>query len=157
MMKHNYFLKSATLLSQESKCVSKQVGAILVHEYRTISTGYNGTPAGHVNCNQVFDPKNFDREEHHKFSLQRELHAEANAIAFAAKHGIATDDSTMYCTLEPCDDCLKLMIAAGVKKAYYLHDYDYADKNNPLRQDIQIEKITNEDLEKFLEMLEKLK
>ena len=152
-MKYNLFLKSAYLLGQESKCVSKQVGAILVHEYRIISTGYNGTPAGHANCNQVFNPKNFDREEHHKFSKQCELHAETNAIAFAAKHGNATNDSIMFCTLEPCDDCIKLMIASGVKSVYYLFDYDYSDKNNPLRQYLHIEKITNDELDKFLKMI----
>ena len=156
-MKHNFFLKSARILSEESKCVSKQVGAILVHEYRIISTGYNGTPAGHINCNEVFDPKNFNREEHHKFSSQQELHAEQNAIAFAAKHGIPTGDSTMYCTLEPCDDCLKLMIAAGVKKIYYINDYEYSDKNNPLRKYVHIEKITNEELEKFIKMCKESK
>jgi len=154
-MKYNFFLKSAYLLGQESKCVSKQVGAILVHEYRIISTGYNGTPAGHVNCNEVFDPKNFDREAHHRFSSQCELHAETNAIAFAAKEGNATNDSIMFCTLEPCDDCIKLMIAAGVKNVYYLFDYDYSDKNNPLRQYLHIEKITNEELEEFLKLLKK--
>ena len=153
-MNYNFFLKTAFILSKESKCVSKQVGAILVHDYRIISTGYNGTPSGHLNCNEIFNINKFDREEHHQFSLQQELHSEQNCIAFAAKHGIPTENCTLFCTLEPCDDCLKLIIAAGIKNIFYLFDYDYSDKNNPLRQYVHIERINNDDINDFLLKIE---
>lgn len=60
-----FFLKTAYLLGRESKCVSKQVGCLIVKNGRIVSTGYNGTPPKFKNCNEVFDPKNFDREQHH--------------------------------------------------------------------------------------------
>jgi dCMP deaminase len=156
-MKHDFFLKTTINLAGESKCVSRQVGALIVHDNRIISTGYNGTPEGHVNCNQVFDKNNFIREEHHKFSEQQEIHAEQNAICFAAKHGISTNNATLYCSLEPCDTCLKVIIACGIKKIYYLNDYDLTDKNNPLRKTITIEKISNEEIDKFIEAINELK
>jgi dCMP deaminase len=49
----------------------------------------------------------------------RAVHAEANAIAQAAKHGIATDGACIYVTLEPCLSCLKLIISAGIQEVFY--------------------------------------
>jgi dCMP deaminase len=49
----------------------------------------------------------------------RAVHAEANAIAQAAKHGISTDGATIYVTLEPCLSCLKLIISAGIHEVFY--------------------------------------
>ena len=59
-----FFVKTALLLSQESKCVSKKVGSILVKDTRIISIGYNGTIPKFQNCCEKFDENNFDREEH---------------------------------------------------------------------------------------------
>jgi len=47
------------------------------------------------------------------------VHAEANAIAFAAKHGVATDGADLYTTLSPCYDCAKLIINAGIARVYF--------------------------------------
>jgi len=65
-----FFLKTAYLLGQESKCVSKQVGALIVLDGRIVSTGYNGTPKGYENCNEHFPNYNpaKDRESHHVWS-----------------------------------------------------------------------------------------
>ncbi len=44
------------------------------------------------------------------------VHAEANAIAFAARHGIALLGSTLYTTLTPCVRCAQLVINAGIAR-----------------------------------------
>jgi dCMP deaminase len=49
----------------------------------------------------------------------RAVHAEANAIAQAAKNGIPTVDASIYVTLEPCLSCLKLLISAGIYEVLY--------------------------------------
>jgi dCMP deaminase len=147
----NFFLQTAYLLGQQSKCVSKQVGAVIAKDKRIISTGYNGTPPGFKNCNEVFDPNNFDREEHHKWSKTYEIHAELNAIAFAAKNDIGIDNSEIYCILQPCDDCLKNIIAAGIKKIYYVYSYDMATKNNELWNLIDNEQVNDIELIEWLE------
>jgi len=49
----------------------------------------------------------------------RAIHAEANAIAQAAKYGISTEGAKIYVTLEPCLSCLKLIISAGIDEVYY--------------------------------------
>jgi dCMP deaminase len=53
-----------------------------------------------------------------------EVHAEINAILYAAKKGIAIDNSVLYCTLMPCNNCLKAICSSGIKKVYYSDIYD---------------------------------
>lgn len=120
-------LKIAEIVASSSKCVSYQVGAILVKDKRIVSTGYNGTPQGYINCCQVFDKDNFIREEHSKWSELYEIHAESNALLFAAKNGVSTNDTTLYCTLSPCFNCSKHIVQAGIKRVVYSKKYDRVD------------------------------
>jgi dCMP deaminase len=53
----------------------------------------------------------------------RTTHAEANAVAQAAKNGTSTVDATMYITCSPCYDCFKMMINAGIKEVVYKDFY----------------------------------
>jgi dCMP deaminase len=57
----------------------------------------------------------------------RSVHAEANAIAQAAKHGISTSGASIYVTLEPCLTCLKLIISAGIKEVFYETTFNTGD------------------------------
>jgi dCMP deaminase len=144
----NFFLKTAYLLGQESKCVSKQVGCVIAKDKRIISTGINGTPPGFKNCKQHFpnyDP-NLHREEHHIWSKIYEIHAEMNAIAYAAKNDIGIDGAELYTILQPCDDCLKNIIAAGIKKIYYVIPYDKATIGNELWSKIEHEQVKDDEL-----------
>ena len=121
---HKVFLKIAEDLSELSHCVSHKVGVIIVKDNRILSTGLNGTPTGFVNCDETFDEEDFDREEHHKFSEMFEIHAETNAILFAAKNGISIEGAILYSTLHPCYNCLKMICNSGIKEIYYKDDYD---------------------------------
>ena len=84
------FIKIAKTIAELSKCVSHQVGCIIVKDDRIISMGYNGTPAKYTNCNEKFSTYT-SREEHHKWSKTHEIHAELNAILYAAKNGISIE------------------------------------------------------------------
>jgi len=127
-----------------SKCVSVQVGAVLVKNERILSIGYNGTPSGYkFNCDAVFDKHNFNREEHHKFSEKYEIHAEMNVILFAAKTGIPIENSTLYVTTHPCFQCIKNLTQSGVKTIIYDKEYDLIDKKtykeiNDFLRDVKI-------------------
>ena len=152
----NFFLKTAYLLGQESKCVSKQVGAVIVLNKRIVSTGYNGTVPGFKNCCDRFpeyDPA-YSREEHHKFSSMYEVHAEMNAIAFAARNDIGIEGAEIYTILQPCDDCLKNIIAAGIKKIYYVIPYDKASENNELWNMIAYQVISDPELLNWIHLQE---
>lgn len=124
----NCYIKIAQSISELSNCVSYKVGAVIVKDGRIISTGYNGTPSGLSNCDSVFPmyDKDKSREEHHKFSDKYEVHAEANALIFAAKYGHSTDGSVLYVTTQPCMQCSKLIANSGITAVYYLNPYDKA-------------------------------
>lgn len=122
------FLKMAKNLASLSHCVSHQVGCLFVKNGRVISSGINGTPQGFINCDEVFDKNKFDREAHHLWSRRHEIHAEQNVIDFAARHGIALEGSTVYCTLQPCSECVKNLIPTGIVRVVFEKLYDKGDK-----------------------------
>ena len=105
----------AKLVAKRSTCDRLAVGAVLANEGRIISMGYNGAPSGMPHCH----PSICDQAK----PCTRTVHAEANAIAFAARKGIETEGATMYCTHSPCNDCCKLIINAGIKKVVYWESY----------------------------------
>lgn len=124
------FLNIAKEIAKMSKCVSHKVGVILVKDKRIISTGYNGTPMGFQNCNELFNKEQFSREEHHLFSERYEIHAEMNAILFAARKGISIEGADVYTTLHPCYNCLKNLCNCGINNIFYLNDYDKFEEND---------------------------
>ena len=54
---------------------------------------------------------------------QRATHAEANAIVQGALHGVGLAGATAYCTHQPCVNCTKLLISAGVIRIVYANAY----------------------------------
>lgn len=129
MLNDRYFIDIALRTAQESKCISLKVGAVIVKDNRVIAQGYNGTPSGQVNCDEALKQGLFTRDKHHEWSLVNEIHAEMNALMFAAKYGISVDGCTMYVTHQPCDQCLKNTYQAGIKRIVYLHPYKYSSDN----------------------------
>lgn len=127
--KHSYFMDHAKVTASASKCTYFQVGAVIVKNDRIISHGYNGTPAGFPeDCPDHFCGKPEEREQHHLFSNNTTIHAEMNALLWAARTGISVEGASLYVTLEPCHDCVKACVAAGIAQIVYLDSYD---KSNP--------------------------
>lgn len=125
MISDKNFINIAHEIASASKCVSKQVGAVIVKDGRILSTGYNGTPTGYTNCSEHWN-KQYTKE-HHDWSKTYEIHAEMNALIWAARKGISIEDATIYVTLEPCSECSKNLIAAGIKKIVYDKAYEHTD------------------------------
>ena len=121
-----YFMQLAKFASTRATCFSPAKGAVIVLDKNVISTGYNGAPAGMQNCK-------YDRKECRRrtqgfnsgegLHLCRGTHAEANAIVQAAKLGHSVKGATMYCSHQPCNDCAKLIINAGIVKVVFLEEY----------------------------------
>lgn len=112
------FMGVARLLSRRATCPRGQVGAVLVRDGRIISTGYSGSPPGADHCVDVGCEVDESRG-----GCVRTVHAEANAVAFAARHGVGTSGCILYVTLSPCVDCAKLACAAGVSEVVYGEEY----------------------------------
>jgi dCMP deaminase len=88
---------------------------------RIISLGYNGPPAGTHNCDVVWPKDGCPRDS--KGSCSLALHAEQNAILYAAKSNVSIEGSTLYVTLSPCISCARVIFTLGIKKVYYLNSY----------------------------------
>jgi dCMP deaminase len=112
-----YFMQMARYAASRATCDRKHVGCVLVKDKRIISTGYNGSMPGQPHCDDVGHELNSDG------GCIRTSHAEASAITQAARFGIGTSDSIVYCTMMPCYTCAKLLVMAGVKEVVYLEDY----------------------------------
>lgn len=120
------YIDVAERLSKESKCQSKKVCAIAVKDNRIIATGLNGTVSGLPNCCNIF-PNGViteNRDEHHKWSLENEIHAEINLLSDAAKRGISLVDSTVYINLMPCAICSLVIANTGIKRLVFSKYYD---------------------------------
>lgn len=109
-------MKIAEQVASRSTCQRKHVGAVIVRDKTILSTGYNGSLRGAPHCTDV----GCDLENGH---CVRTVHAEANAVAQAAKNGVAIDNSEIYVTASPCLTCFKLLANSGVKTIYYKEFY----------------------------------
>lgn len=108
-----YFMQLAVLASTRGTCDRKQVGAILVRGRRVIATGYNGSPAGAPQCDEVGHEM---VEVNGRMSCVRTLHAESNAIDWAGKEA---NRAAIYTTAAPCYECAKRIVSAGIREVYY--------------------------------------
>lgn len=115
------YMRVAELFAQRSSCLRGNVGAVIVRENRIISCGYNGAPAGMPQCDEVGCDELVGAE-----GCIRTIHAETNAIVWAARSGVPTLDCEMYSTHSPCGSCARLIIASGISKFYYRNDYRLA-------------------------------
>lgn len=113
---HEYFMKIAEQVATRSTCDRKNVGAVIVRDKTILSTGYNGSLKGALHC----DEAGHDMEGGH---CVRTVHAESNAVAQAAKNGVAIDNAEIYVTASPCLTCFKLIANCGIKKVYYKEFY----------------------------------
>lgn len=120
------FLELATHISTWSTCKRRQCGAIIVKNKRVLSTGYNGAPAGCLECINVEGEclrSQLGIPSGQRSEICRATHAEQNAIVSAARHGIAIDGASIYITTQPCVTCAKMIINAGIKEVHYIGDY----------------------------------
>ncbi|WP_069790957.1 deoxycytidylate deaminase [Cyanobacterium sp. IPPAS B-1200] len=124
-----YFMLMAKLAATRSTCLAFPVGAVIVKNRQVLATGYNGPPSGSVHCTaQGFCYEGLSSCDASKDLPSRAVHAEANAIARAARHGISTQGATIYVTLEPCISCLKLIISAGIREVFYETNFNKGDR-----------------------------
>jgi dCMP deaminase len=111
-----YFMRMAQQAATRSTCDRKHVGAVIVRDNTVLSTGYNGSIRGMPHCDDV----GHMMENDHCVAT---VHAEANAIIQAARHGTAIDGADIYITASPCWNCFKLIANSGIKRIFYLEFY----------------------------------
>jgi dCMP deaminase len=120
-----YFFNIVHAVAGRATCDRGKCAAITVKDKRILSTGYVGAAPGLPHCDEV---GHLYRTVTHtdgttKNHCVRTVHAEANAIAQAAKCGIVLADARLYSSMFPCFDCAKLIVAAGISQVYAEFDY----------------------------------
>ena len=109
-----------------SKDPNTKVAAVIVSaDERKIAFGYNGFPRGIEET-----PERWARPE----KYDRVVHSEVNALLNA---DFSTVGCTLYCTLQPCHQCLSCIINAGISRVVW---YD-SDRIPTDRQDLFTELI----------------
>jgi dCMP deaminase len=107
-----YFMNIAREVATRSTCDRKFVGAVIVRDRSILATGYNGSIRGLPHC----DEEGHLMEEGH---CVRTVHAEANAIVQAARHGMRIDGSSIYVTASPCWGCFRLIANGGIVRIVF--------------------------------------
>ena len=132
---NEYFMLIAKLVSTRSTCNSRPTGAVLVKDKQILATGYNGSMPGAPHCMGQFMPdgspychrRALKIADLDKYNFCRASHAEANAIAQAARHGVPIKGATLYVTLEPCYVCVKLLATSQIERVFFELGYESRD------------------------------
>lgn len=115
------YMDLAVKIAQRSHCIKRHVGAVLAKETRIVSVGYNGPPAGTHNCDEEFGDQGCALDS--KGSCSLAIHAEQNAILYAAKNKVNMKGSTLYVSLSPCLACARIIYSMGITRVVYLNSY----------------------------------
>lgn len=126
----------AEVISLRGTCLRAKVGCVITKDGRIISTGYNGSVVPDKHCEEL------GCDIHDKCT--HSVHAEANAIIYAAKNGMILKGTTLYTSTAPCYECAKLIIQAGIEKVYWIVGYTNNDGLDLLKAcRILVERYTN--------------
>lgn len=118
-----YWLEVVRAISLRGDCSRRQVGAIVIDpDNRIVSSGFNGSYPGGPSCLKGECPRasssvppgsSYDTGP----GTCHASHAEANALLYAGRTG--TKGAVLYITCKPCDGCLRLIKAAGIKRVVW--------------------------------------
>jgi dCMP deaminase len=136
-----YFCEMVVTVGKRGSCDRGRSGAVIVVDRHIVATGYVGAPAGCATCDEVghlMKTAYDERGGEHQHCI-RTTHAEANAIAQAAKKGTPIEGGTVYCTMTPCLDCTKLLINAGIKRVVALKRYHADHDSTKMLQEAGVE------------------
>lgn len=109
------FAGQAFLVASWSKDPSTKVGCVIVNEdCQVLASGFNGFPRG------VEDED--ARLQHRDSKLRFTVHAEANAVAQAARTGVSLRNARAFVTHRPCSQCAALLVQAGIKRVWFCEE-----------------------------------
>lgn len=147
-----YFINIVEIVGSRSTCDRGRPGCIIVKDKRILATGYAGSPVGQPHCDDIGHEMQKAIDEDGKISEHcvRTLHAEVNAIAYAAKFGVSIDGSTLYVKFTPCYTCAKMVINAGIKRVVAKVKYHAGNKTVKLFRQAGVKlEIKENKLEKY--------
>lgn len=109
-----YFMGIAMLSGMRSKDPNTQVGACIVsRDNKILSMGYNGFPIGCSDDDFPWEREGEPLDNKYFYSTHSELNAILNY------RGGSLEDTKIYVTLFPCNECAKAIIQSGIKEVIY--------------------------------------
>jgi len=136
-----YYFDLCNTIATNSKCLSRQIGSVLVRDKSVISTGYNGPPRGISHCTRRYLRDKNLYAELKKRGITHDVdftkcprqtlgyksgeglewciaaHSEAGTVINAARGGIKVEGAKLYMSCGiPCKDCMIVIINAGIEE-----------------------------------------
>jgi dCMP deaminase len=142
-----YFLNLCTEVGKRATCDRGKSACVIVKHKRIISTGYVGAPVGLPHCDDVGHQMRATVKDNGELSNHcvRTTHAEQNAICQAARFGVALDGAILYCNMEPCSICAKMIINVGIKKVICQQKYHAGQETRELFKQAGVELVVKND------------
>lgn len=124
-----YFMEICQTVAKRATCDRGRSGCVIAKDNQILVTGYVGSPTGLPHCDEVGHKmkKMIHEDDTITQHCVRTVHAEQNAIAQAAKRGIAIDGATLYCKMTPCRTCAMIIINCGIKRVVCEKKYHDCD------------------------------
>ena len=131
--KDEFYLDAAEAMLGRATCIRRVYGSVIVKNDEIISSGYNGSPRGKVNCTDrgICLRKILDVPAGERYELCMSVHSECNAIISASRDKMI--GATLYLVghdaktgerlpvSEPCAMCKRMIINAGIKEVVARH------------------------------------
>lgn len=130
--KVKYYLDIAAAVAARSTCIRRQYGAVIVKNDTIVSTGYNGTARGLINC---CDLNECYREAHNiphgqQYEKCKAVHAEANAIINASREEMCGailflagfENGERMKNPMPCEMCSRMITNSCIRRVISCED-----------------------------------
>jgi len=129
-----YFMNICREVRKRGTCDRGQTGCVVVRNKMILCTGYVGSAAGLEHCDEVGHLMKTVDHGNGKVSRHcvRTIHAEQNAICQAAREGVSLKGATVYCKLEPCSVCAKMIVNSGIKRVVCEKRYHSAEETREI-------------------------
>ncbi len=123
-----YYLMIAFFSSRRSSCLRHKIGAIIVKDNQIVSSGYNGSPPGSINCCDrgycMRDKEKIESNTNLEICYASGSHAESNAIVRAGRD-LKGATLYLYGHQDVCNFCRGLILQAGISKVVHLTEKDH--------------------------------
>ena len=130
--KVKYYLDIAAAVAARSTCIRRQYGAVIVKNDTIVSTGYNGTARGLVNCcdlNECYREAN-NIPHGQQYEKCKAVHAEANAIINASREEMCGailflagfENGERMNNPTPCEMCSRMITNSGIRRVISCED-----------------------------------
>jgi dCMP deaminase len=118
----NYFIEIAKVVSSRSTCLRRKYGAVIVKDKVIISSGYNGSPRGMVNCidTGTCTRKELNIPSGERYELCEAVHAPPDRMKGSTIYIAGFEEDKSFAGGKPCKLCDRMIRNAQIKEVVYL-------------------------------------